>query len=154
MKFSRRGLAREAPRSAAFLDVLFILLITFFLVTSLAEEESTSDEPRVEVRLPKLERGEKSGGDEGAQPLRLVLFADGRLAADDRALGVGALALRDLEEILAKRAAAEAPAIARIYTDEASRAEHLLPLLALLREQSFERIDLLGREASASEVAR
>ncbi|MBL8899909.1 MAG: biopolymer transporter ExbD [Planctomycetes bacterium] len=154
MKFSRRGLEREAPRSAAFLDVLFILLITFFLVTSLAEEESESQEPRVEVRLPELDRGEPSSDEDAAQPLRLVLFADGRLDADEQALGESAHALRGLEAVLARRAAAAAPAIARIYTDEAARAEHLLPLLALLREQRFERIDLLGRAANASEVRR
>jgi biopolymer transport protein ExbD len=154
MRFSKAGLAREAPRSAAFLDVLFILLITFFLVTSLAEEESESAEPRIEVRLPALDRGEPSTSDGAAEPLRLVLFADGLLSADEQPLGASGRALHALEALLARRRAAGAPAIARIYADEGSRAEHILPLLALLREQGFERIDLLGRATSASETSR
>lgn len=154
MKFSRSLHAREAPRSAAFLDVLFILLITFFLVTSLAEEESRSEEPRIEVRLPSLERGEPSAAVGVDETLRIVLFGDGRLAVDEVQLGAPPAALRELEQRIARRKAAGAPARARLYADEGARAQHLLPVLALLREQGFERIDLLGRAVSADEAPR
>jgi biopolymer transport protein ExbD len=154
VKFSRSLQKREAPRSAAFLDVLFILLITFFLVTSLAEEESRSEEPRIEVRLPALERGEPSAARGVDETLRLVLFGDGRLAADEALLGAGTDALRELERVIAQRKAAGEPALARLYADEGSRAQHLLPVLALLREPGFERLDLHGRAASAAEETR
>lgn len=154
MKFGTRVIARETPKTAAFLDVLFILLITFFLVTSLTADDSDQHESKVEVRLPQLDAEGAKAASASSDALQIVLFEDGRMAVQETMLGAGSVGLEALERVLALRREQKGALAARIYTDEGARAEHFLPLLALLREQGWEQIDLLGRAAERPEVQR
>lgn len=146
MKFSV-PLRAESNRSSAFLDVLFLLWITFFLVTTLSEEDSARVEPaQVEVKLPVFENHEGAARTDEGNQLRLALGAEGSLSVDGEALGVGRSGRERLEERLRARPAGTEPPRVRLFTDEAARAEEFLPLVALLRERGIVRIDLLGVE--------
>ena len=151
MKFQSPLKAEERTQSSAFLDVLFILMIAFFLVTSLSDDKRPDPEnAMVEVHLPELEHHEgRSAEAAETQEMQLALLPGGGIEFNGRSLGTGSVARSSLEGLIKEALEKKSEPYVRVFADENSRAGDFLPVVALLRELGIAKIDLMGRDGKS-----
>ncbi len=148
MKFQSPLRSEERAQSSAFLDVLFILMIAFFLVTSLSDDvQPDPQHAMVEVHLPELEHHEgRSEGGADSEEMELELAASGTIEFNGRSLGSGKTARDRLEVLVRERLARKSDPYVRVYADSNSRMGDTLPVIAMLRELGIAKLDLMGRD--------
>lgn len=149
MKFALPWNDEEKPQSSAFLDVLFILLIAFVMVTSLADDEEPDPKhAMVEVHLPRLEHHEgRSTEGQEKEEMELEITPTGSLRFNGKEIGSDLAGRRTLESLVRERLESSVEPYVRVYADEATQAKDFLPAIALLRELGIAKIDLMGRDA-------